>query len=125
MSARAHQSFNMFGKNINFYIHSIAWCAMPKSGDFRCMWNDRNFKCVFGEIENCEADAVDCAAAFFHDITHELFWNAHHELWHRSNDFAHRINMAKNNVATKATIGHHGPLKVDRVARLQIAKVGA
>ena len=89
------------------------------------MWDDRNFEGVVREIEYREADAVDGAAAFFNDVPHEFAWNAHDESRRGGDNFAHCINVAKNYVATETAICHHGALEVDRVARLQVAKVGA
>ena len=126
MSVRVSQkAFNVFSKNINFNIDFVSWFAMTKRGHVGGVRNDRNFECVNSEIEYREADAVDGAAAFFNDVAHEFARNTHDESWGGGDNLAHGINMAKNNVATKATIGHHGALKVYGVARLQVAKVGA
>jgi len=126
MSVRVSQkAFNVFSKNINFNIDFVSWFAMTKRGHVGGVRNDRNFECVNSEIEYREADAVDGAAAFFNDVPHEFAWNAYDESRRGGDNFADCINMAKNNVATETAICHHGALKVDRVARLQVAKVGA
>ena len=115
----------MLGEHINFDIHFVAWMAMTKCGDFCSVRNHCDFERVDSEIENSEADAVNGAAAFFNDVAHELARDTHDESRSRGDNFAHGINMTKNNVATKATIGHHGALEVHRVARRKIAQIGA
>ena len=126
MSVRVSQeAFNVLGKNIKFDIHFVTRIAMTKRGDIGGVRNDRDLKCVNGEIEYREADAVDGAAAFFNDVPHVLARNAHDESGCRRDNFAHGINVTKNYVATKTAVCHHGALEVDRVAGLQVAKVGA
>ena len=126
MSVRVSQeAFNVLGKNIKFDIHFVTRIAMTKRGDIGGVRNDRDLKCVNGEIEYREADAVDRATSFFYDVSHEVLRYAHNQLGNGGDNFAHGINVTKNYVATKTAVCHHGALEVDRVAGLQVAKVGA
>ena len=76
-------------------------------------------------VDDGEADAVDGDRALLDDVAQQLGRHADLQVGRRVDDLADGVDVALHEVAAEAVLEADRPLEVDRVARRQVAEVGA